>query len=194
MENSATLADRRNDFTRRLIVDGAIDMMEKYPAKKITVRASARQANISERTVFRYFPSRDDLLDAVAQEMRARLKLPPSPASMADVQEAPRKLYSAFEANANLTKAGLNSEISSRMRGAVAKDRWVAVAAIIDDAAPQRGAHERKIAAANVRYLLSATAWHYYRFNLGCTLEESIDCAETAINLALAWVADTSPS
>lgn len=65
------------------------------------------------------------------------------------------------------------------------------MAAVIDDSAPQRSVRERKIATANVRYLLSATAWHYYRFNLSCTLEESVECAETAIRLALDWVAET---
>lgn len=47
--------------------------------------------------------------------------------------------------------------------------------------APRRLQRERKLAAANIRYCLSATTWHYYRFYFGFSLKDSIECARIAI-------------
>jgi AcrR family transcriptional regulator len=151
----------------------------------LTVRAVARNANMSERTVFRYFCSREELLDAVADEVRLRLDLPPPPTSLEELYAAPEALFRAFEARVNLTKAALHSEIFTRMRQTQAKDRWIAVARIIDELAPDRSRNERRIAAANIRYYLSATTWHYYRFYFEFDLKESTRCARAAIGAAI---------
>lgn len=185
MKNAATLADRKNEMTRQLILDAAVEMLEQAPVNELTVRAVAGQANISERTVFRYFPSRDDLIDAVVGEIRVRMALPAAPASIEELLAAPRALYEAFEKVAALTKAALHSEIYERMRETSAKERWLAVVRLIDAYAPHQPAWQRKIAAANIRYYLAASSWHYYRYYFGFSIEESIECAEAAVRLAI---------
>lgn len=180
-ENLASLSDRRNELTRKVILDAAIEMLEHAPVSELTVRAAAKQANVSERTVFRYFPSRDQFLDAVAAEMSTRLELPPPPSSLEELRDAPRVLYRVFEAKLSLTKAALHSEIYHRMRESGAKERWTAVCRLVDEIAPRRSERDRRIAAANIRYYLSASTWHYYRFYFGFSLKESIQCAEAAI-------------
>ena len=39
--------------------------------------------------------------------------------------------------------------------------------------------------AANIRYYLSASTWHYFRYNFNFDIETSIKCAELAVNQAL---------
>ncbi|SNS11748.1 transcriptional regulator, TetR family [Noviherbaspirillum humi] len=173
------------EMTRTLILDAAIQMIEHASVGELTVRAAAKQANISERTVFRYFPTREEFLDAIAEEMHLRLELPPLPATLTELRDAPRKLYGAFEAKQSLTRAALHSEIYERMRAAVQRGRGNAIARIIDDMAPARSELERKVATANIRYYLTATTWHYFRFYFDFSLEESIACAETAIRQTL---------
>lgn len=180
-----TLADRKNDLTRSLILDAAIEVLAQAPVSELTIRAAARHANISERTVFRYFTSRDEFLDAVALELGARLELPWIPATLDDLRTAARTLYPAFEAKHELMKASLHSELYPRMRVLSARQRWNAVRDIINPAAAFRTEQERKIAIANVRYFLSATTWYYYRSVLGMDIEESVTCAETVIGLTL---------
>ena len=141
---------------------------------------------MSERTVFRYFSSRDELLDALALEVSATLELPPLPASLQDMVEAPRRLYRAFESHLNLTRAALHSELSDRIRESVAKTRWKAVKVLIDQLAPHRSDKERMYAAANIRYFLSASSWQYYRFYFGFSLKDSIASAEQAVRQTLA--------
>jgi hypothetical protein len=70
-----------------------------------------------------------------------------------------------------------------RVRAGVAQDRWQAVRAIVDKNAGNRSKKERKIAATNINYFLSASTWHYYRFNFELSADETIDCAKSALRL-----------
>ena len=185
LAKALSLADRQTDLTRRLILDTAVAMLERASVGELTVRAVAKAANISERTVFRYFATREDLLDGVADAMRDRMALPPAPSTVEELLAAPRALYARFEAARELTRAALHSELFHRMRETQARVRWTAVQAIVDAAAPRRSVRERRIAAANIRFYLAASAWHYFRFYFGFSLEDSIACAETAIRQSL---------
>jgi AcrR family transcriptional regulator len=181
----ASLADRRNDLTRQAILDAALDTLERASVGELTVRAVAKHANISERTVFRYFASRDEFLDAVADALRVEMALPEPPRTLEELRGAPRELYRAFENKRGLVTAALHSELFHRMRETQAKTRWLAIRALLDEAAPKRSDGERRIATANIRYFLAASTWHYYRFYFGFSLKETIACAEAAIGQAL---------
>jgi AcrR family transcriptional regulator len=182
---SLKLVDRQTDLTRRLILDSAVQSLEHTSLGELTVRTVAKAANISERTVFRYFASREELLDALAAAVRDKMALPAPPATPEELLAAPRALYGRFEAVRELTQAALHSELFHRMRETQARARWTAVQAIVDSLAPRRSARERKLAAANIRFYLAASAWHYFRFYFGFSLEDSIACAETAIRQSL---------
>ena len=180
-----SLGDRQADLTRRLILDTAVQTLEQASVGELTVRAVAKAANISERTVFRYFATREQFLDGVAEAMREKLALPAAPATREELLAAPRALYLRFEAARQLTRAALHTELFHRMRETQARARWTAVQAIVDALAPRKSARERRIAAANIRFYLAASAWHYFRFYFGFSLEDSIACAETAIRQSL---------
>lgn len=182
------LAERHGDLTRQLILDAAVAMLERAGVTDLTVRAVAKQAGISERTVFRYFADREAFLDALAEAVRARMALPAPPRTLEELLGMPRALYTRFEATKDLTVASLHSELTPRMRGTAARARWKAVQQILREAAPRSGERPRMIAAANIRFYLAASTWHYYRFYFGFSLEDTIACAETAIRQALAGV------
>lgn len=184
--SNTTLAERQADLTRQVILAAALDTLERGSVADLTVRAVAKLANISERTVFRYFATREEFLDAVADEVRARLALPEPPRTIAELKAAPRALYGRFEATRKLTLAALHTEIFHRMRETQARTRWAAVRELVHALAPRRSQRERRLAAANIRYYLSATTWHYYRFYFDFSLEDTIAAAETAIRDTLA--------
>jgi AcrR family transcriptional regulator len=180
------LADRRNDLTREIILEAALATLERGSVEDLTVRAVAQQANISERTVFRYFADRDALLDAIAGALRARLDLPPAPCALDALTVYPGALYRRFEAQRSLTVAALHSDLYPRMVESEAKERWNAVRALLDEAMPTCPPRARKIAAANIRYYLAASTWYYYRFRLHLGIADTVACAETAIRDTLA--------
>lgn len=180
-----SLADRQTDLTRRLILDTASEMLERTSVGELTVRAVAKQANISERTVFRYFATREEFLDGVADAVREKMALPPAPSTVEELLAAPRALYTRFEAVRELTRAALHTDLFHRMRETQAKVRWTAVQAVVDGLAPRRSERERRLASANIRFYLAASTWHYFRFYFRFSLEDSIACAELAIRQSL---------
>lgn len=175
------LAEIHSDQTQQVILHSALDLLERASVDKLTLRDIAKNAGISERTIFRYFGTRDDLLDAVAQEVIRRLATPQPPRTLDALLVFPQALYSSFEANPKLTRASLHSELFGRLRQVAASPRWMAVRRLIDGVAPRCPEEQRKFAAANIRFFLTATAWQYYRFYFRFSLEETVRCAENVI-------------
>lgn len=186
MNKTVSLSEKRNDLTRKLIMDAAHALLRAASVTELTVRAVAQQAGMSERTVFRYFPSRDALLDTVAAQLLSEMALPGQPESLEELLAAPAALYGAFEARADLTRAVLHTDLVDRVRALQASSRWKAVAALLAQAAPGYGEEQRRIAVANICFHLTASSWHYYRFLFGFTVEEAVRCSETAVRQALA--------
>ncbi|MCC2970710.1 helix-turn-helix domain-containing protein [Massilia sp. IC2-476] len=180
-----TLSEKRQDMTRGLILDAAFELLREGAVSELTVRAVAQHAVISERTVFRYFPSREALLDAVAAWLLERMAIPAVPESREGLLGAPRLLYQAFEDRADTTRAALHPELIGRIRALQANGRWEAVSRLLAAIAPKAGAAEQRIAAANICYHLTASSWNYYRSAFGFELEECIACAEAAVRQAL---------
>jgi AcrR family transcriptional regulator len=180
------LSERHADLSQRVILDAAVELLERASVTELSVRAIARHAGISERTVFRYFATRDELLEAVAHEVAHRLRRPPDPSSLEELLAYPDALYERFEATAALIQAVLHSELYHRIRNADAEHRGAAVRTLLDSVAAKRPERERRLAAANIHYHITASTWHYYRFYFGLSLEDSVECARMAIRQALA--------
>lgn len=64
-----TAADR----TRGAILDAFLDLVHRENAVNVSVPAVAVEADVSVRTVYRYFPSKDDLQTAAAYRMSDQL-------------------------------------------------------------------------------------------------------------------------
>lgn len=185
MSSIISLNDRHTDATQKLILTTAVELLETAGVNELTIRAVAKQAGMSERTIFRYFPTRDELLNSVASEAVRQMHTPAPPASISDLLNYPGTLYRSFEDRSNLVIAGLHTEIIKRVRLEAAHERWRVVGQLIDGRAPHRPKKYRKVAATNINYYLSASTWHYYRSTFELSLNDSIECAKSAIRLVI---------
>lgn len=181
-----SLSERLVDQTRQWLVQAAADLLEEQPDVALVNAAIAQRAGVSERTVYRHFPAREALLDALAGEAARRLAVPAVPATLAELLAFPQALFASFEARPQLTRAALKPEIFGRMRDSQAAQRWVAIQALVDREFAQVPPEERRLAAANIRYLLSATTWRYYRDNFGFDAGEAVRSVETALRHTVA--------
>jgi AcrR family transcriptional regulator len=174
-----SLAELHSDATEQLILDGALRSLVRHG--EVTARAAARECGISERTVFRYFPARGELLAAAAAALLRGVRAPAPPRSVVELRAMPRALFTAFDEHRDLIAAAWHSELRAHVIATQAKERWVAIRKLLDSVAPAAPERRRKLAAATMRYHLSATTWHYYRFVLRLTLAETIEATETVI-------------
>ena len=59
---------------RRVLVEAALQLVEEGGADAVSVREAARRAGVSPGAPFRHFPSRNALMNAVAEEAQARFR------------------------------------------------------------------------------------------------------------------------
>jgi AcrR family transcriptional regulator len=59
---------------RRVLIDAALQLVEQGGAEAVSVREAARRAGVSPGAPFRHFPSRDALMQAVAEEAQRRFR------------------------------------------------------------------------------------------------------------------------
>jgi AcrR family transcriptional regulator len=60
---------------RRVLIDAALQLVEEGGADAVSVREAARRAGVSPGAPFRHFPSRDALMQAVAEEAQRRFRI-----------------------------------------------------------------------------------------------------------------------
>ena len=189
-----SLVSRHTDLTQRVILDAALELLEQAPVHELSARAVAKHAGISERTIFRYFANRDEFLAAVAAAMSDRLQVPAEPTSVEELLAFPQSIYTCFEDKIALTKAALHSELYDHIREVDGQRRGAAIRNLVDHVAPDTTEQARKLAAANIRYYLIATTWHYYRFYFELSLEESVQCARMSIVQTLLGIGVNDPA
>src|SRR5688572_224282 len=63
------LRERLDQATRDLIVDATVEHLVEVGAFDFSYYALARRAGISVRTIYRHFPTRDDLFDALSRRL-----------------------------------------------------------------------------------------------------------------------------
>src|SRR5664279_3016694 len=59
---------------RRVLIDAALQLAKEGGAEAVSVREAARRAGVSPGAPFRHFPSRDALIQAVAEEAQRRFR------------------------------------------------------------------------------------------------------------------------
>lgn len=166
MNRSPDLRDRLRATTRECIVGAAADEVRHRGVAQLTNAAIAARAGVAERTVYRHFATREQLMSAVAAEVSRRLATPPVPDHPAALADYADELFACFEAQPELTREALQSELFAHVRDSKAAERWRALRALIDRHWPALPAQRRALAAANLRFVLAASCWHYHRTSL----------------------------
>lgn len=111
----ANLRDRQTAATREQILDVALEMLTRHPDHPFSHEAIAKKAGMGARTVYRHFPSRGELLQALWERLRGTTGIR-FPQAEEEVVPFIRGMFQQFENNQALVRAVLNSPISTEVR------------------------------------------------------------------------------
>src|SRR5579864_2558523 len=115
---TSPLRAEQMEQTRLRILRATTDLLADPTSDELTVPLVAREARVSLRTVYRYFPTREALLDAWAEWMEesSQAHLLSYPEHAGRLAAFARELYRSFDANEALFKALLNSKAARAAR------------------------------------------------------------------------------
>jgi len=107
------------ELTRQRIIDSVVDLLVSERPATVSIPAVAKRANVSVRTVYHHFPTKDALFDALVDvtqrpDQGQHLETATTPKQLAELLP---KAYEYLEQNAPLFNAIRVSEVNSRIRG-----------------------------------------------------------------------------
>jgi AcrR family transcriptional regulator len=170
------LRERQVARTRELIVEALADQVWEEGLADFSVPKVAKRAGVATRTVYRYFPTREDLLDAVGEWILEHAPEPLPPRDLDDLTRYVRELHAYFDEHQQLIDLeglpGLGREIQRRERAKRTAVYREALANWMPEIEDER---ERLRRFALFRVLLGSRTWLQLTREFGFTSAEAAE-------------------
>ena len=180
-----SLRDEQVERTRERILAAAIALLADESFTELTIPLVAKRAGVAVRTVYRYFPSKDALLAAVAVLADGRFGPEPFPDGIAELRRFPPVLFEHFDESEALMRAG---RVSPGGRAVFARTRQARIASAERALAPlleELPAAERRRAVAAVYSQNSVGTYLLYRDSFGLSSAEAAEVAAWVVGLVV---------
>lgn len=102
---NSSLRDEQTESTRQIILEALGEQLTDRGLEDLSISRVARRARLAVRTVYRYFPTRERLLDAVAEWLNERVGRPQPPANVEELVAMVPRLFQALSEHAGLVQA-----------------------------------------------------------------------------------------
>jgi AcrR family transcriptional regulator len=185
-KNMSALQEKKANFTVNLLLDAACELAQILDISELSFKKVAEQAEISPRTMFRYFNTREAFLDALTARLYAGLDLPDIPENVNALADYIALLYQKLDAQPRTVMVLLSADLLPRILNTTARARFEALQQLLHKAYPDTAKMEIVKTAANLRYVMSASSWRYYRMHFDFDLTTSIECAQMLVSQAIA--------
>ncbi|HET9618367.1 MAG TPA: helix-turn-helix domain-containing protein [Pseudolabrys sp.] len=178
-----TLQDRRAALGRDAILDALVAHLEAGDADEVSMEDLAREAGVSRRTLYRYFPTRADLIAAAGEHVRGRVLNIESAIAPTGLAATFRAGVARSAARPRLARALLATESGRAVRGTFRGARVEAIRREVKALAPHLGKRVVERAAALLTYLCSLNAWISLQDESGLSPERAEEAVLWAIEL-----------
>lgn len=155
--------DARRDQVRRRIEDALFEAVAAGDVEGLSHDRLAERADVSRRTVYRYFPSRAALTRARSARVVEAVTSHAAPRTEAAMLAGLDELFRDFDANATATMVALASGEGRTARNATAPERVRLYRAALADATRGLSGPDRTQAIAAIQLLGSGLAWREMR-------------------------------
>lgn len=167
--------------TRERILEAAIGQIAEEGLAELTVPLVAERAGVSLRTVYRHFPTKDDLIDSIGEFRDAQFGVSGPPSSVAELLERTPALFEGFAARDDLVRAADVSAAGRQIHDRARRRRANALAEIFEEVTAGLAPAEARRLVAAVQVLWSTRAWLTLHDNWGMDGREAGRAAQWAI-------------
>lgn len=176
------LRERQTELARTAILDAAADCLRAERPDEVSLADVARSAGVSLRTLYRYFPTRDDLFSEAGHRLLADLGLSPE-VSGGDVATSYLSASAALAKEPVLARNLLRTTIGRQVRAPGRQQRQASIAHAVASAGRGLTPTATTAGAAVIGYLCSAASW--------VTICDETGLDADAARHAVAWAIST---
>ncbi|WP_344649332.1 helix-turn-helix domain-containing protein [Cryptosporangium japonicum] len=175
--------------TQTAILSAYAELIEELGSDDVSFRVIARRAGIAQRTVFRNYPTRVDLLLATAAWIEATLFAREELDSIFDIPLAIRDAMQRYDARPEL--AHVVAETAMRgVSGAAPAPGRAQLERLLDAEVPSLDAAQRRAVVAALAHLDSVGTWVTFRREFGMDRRDIADAAAWAAEAVLDTIRD----
>jgi AcrR family transcriptional regulator len=177
------LRQRHLAATRELLLDALVAELDAGQTLQLSYLALARRAGVSVPTVYRHFPTHDDLIDALTKRVTVALGIREYPRTREGIVATARALFPIYDRHAALIQAQLAAGLAGTVRKRERHRRVGAFEQVLASAVPQLAPERRRAAAGVLAHLFSAQAWQRLRDEAGLTGEAAGEITAWAVDV-----------
>ncbi|NQX11758.1 TetR/AcrR family transcriptional regulator [Microbacteriaceae bacterium VKM Ac-2855] len=167
--------------TQEVILGALIEVIEEVGSDDVSYKLIARRAGVGERTIFRYYPTRSDLLAAAGAWIEEHVFTPVPFDSVFDLPLALRVSMEAYDSRPELAYVSAETGIRDATPDS---PRALRIRTAVDTELAGVEERERRHLVAALTHLDSAATW--------VTLHRDLGLARADVADAAAWAAETA--
>jgi AcrR family transcriptional regulator len=169
---SVSLREQHALATRERILGAVADLLERGEVEVITVPAVAEASGVSLRTIYRYYPTREELLEAAGRWIGDELLKHPYPCDLDEVADLYQRGARDFDERPGLVRALAFSQLGAQVRGYRRRERLEAISGAVRGELTGLSEPELQQAEAMLAYLHNMLAYTTLREENGLSGEE----------------------
>jgi AcrR family transcriptional regulator len=183
MVAASNLRDRQAAVIREAILDALAGRLDHDEPDDVAMTQLAADAGISLRTLYRYFPTREAMFDAVGDHVVARLGLPSEITGADDIASVFLESARRGAQSPELVRAMLWTRLGRRARSAHRHRRVESISAALAEVTSHLPPAEARRRAGAIVYLCSLPAW--------ITVGEECELSAEDARQGIAWAIET---
>jgi len=172
--------------TQTAILMSAVALLQEHTFEDISYLDLAEAAAVSERTIYRRFPTRSHLLEELGRWIEAERFPLAEFRTPKEFREAVRARFRAFETAPGKAFVAARGAALSPTTEAPSHPITSAILAMLDEAAPTLNRRDTQRIAAAARYFASPIFWARMRTGFDMNADEAFEAFETAMLQILA--------
>jgi AcrR family transcriptional regulator len=176
---SISLRDQHAAMTRERILKAVADLLERGDAGELTVPEVAEASGVSLRTIYRYYPTREELLEAAGRWIGDELLQHPYPRDLDEVADLYQIGCRDFDERPGLVRALAFSQLGQQVRGYRRRERLESIERALRTELTALSQVELRRAEAVLAYLHNMLAY--------TTLREENGLSGDEIGEAIGW-------